>query len=442
MKLLSKLTLFVTGSKMLIVVIFVLLLPALVNRASFYYTNYYLGEQQKKVMAVIAKDGVDYYLQGDSSYGSYTLLKEEYISIGPASAIPYKDTIVTAPRVIEDDTISYRVLSHNFRYGSANYQLEIGKTTATIGQYNSLLQKFTLFALVGLIAISILIDLIYTHILLRPLDAIVRTKLIGRQFPFRETLTPVKTSTVDFRILDSSLIGLMEKIHEAFEKEREFTSNASHELMTPISILQNHAENMMMDESLTEEQQEKVAAIMKTLSRLRKIVHSLLYISRIENEQFAKTDTVNCRALVEEVMEELSHRLEPLSIVFSNKLEQGPTLYRVNHDLLFQLFYNLVNNAIRYNQPKGTITITGEHSNEGSYTIHINDTGTGIRQQDLPGIFNRFKRSAHTNSEGFGLGLSIVQSIVTFHGATVSVDSEFGIGTRFSVHFPEDIMSD
>ena len=81
----------------------------------------------------------------------------------------------------------------------------------------------------------------------------------------------------------------MEKIHEAFDKEREFTSNASHELMTPISILQTNVENMMMEDGISDEMQEKISAMMKTLNRLKKIVHSLLYISRIENDQFAKS---------------------------------------------------------------------------------------------------------------------------------------------------------
>ena len=88
MKLLTKLTLFITLSKLLIVVLFVLLLPSLVNYASFQYSNYYLNQQKKKVLAVISENGVDYYLQGDSAFASYTMLKEEYISLLPAEDTP------------------------------------------------------------------------------------------------------------------------------------------------------------------------------------------------------------------------------------------------------------------------------------------------------------------------------------------------------------------
>jgi signal transduction histidine kinase len=441
MKLLTKLTLFITLSKLLIVVLFVLLLPLLVKKISFQYTNYYLGQQKKKVLAVIEKNGIDYYLQGDSTYGSYTMLKEEYISLFPAGNQHVPDTIETSQRIVENDTLNYRVLSHKLTYGQQKYLLEIGKTTATIGQYNNLLQRFTLYVLIGLIGISILVDLLYTHVLLRPLGRIVRTKLLGKKFPFKESLYPVKTSTSDFKYLDSSLIGLMKKIHEAFDKEREFTSNASHELMTPISILQSNIENMMADEGLGKNQQEKISAMMKTLNRLKKIVHSLLYISRIENDQFAKNDTVKIHQLVSEVMDELSHRMEINTIRFTNNISAKVTLTHINHNLLFQMLYNLINNAIRYNKMNGSISITDHYTPGGPYTLFIKDTGIGIRQEELGTIFNRFKRAGKTDSEGYGLGLSIVKSIVLYHGFTINVNSEFGEGTIFSITISSDQIS-
>lgn len=435
MKLLTKLTLFITGSKMLIVVVFVLLLPLMVAQVSFQYSNYYLTKQQKKVEEVLAKNGIQYYLAGDSTYGSYTMLKDEYISLTPADGERIKDAIETARRVVENDTLNYLVLTHEVTNSGRKYLLEIGKTTSAISQYNNLLQQFTLYALAALIALSIIIDLVYTYWLLRPLGKIVRTKLVDRKFPFKESLQPVKTSTSDFKYLDNSLISLMEKIHEAFDKEREFTSNASHELMTPVSILQTNLENMMVEDA-SEEQQEKILAMMKTLKRLRKIVHSLLYISRIENDQFAKKEEVNIRQLISGIMEDLSSRLEIKSLLFSNLVDHNFKLKNVNKDLLFQLFYNLINNAIRYNKQDGAITIRDHYSPEGKRLISIEDSGIGIHEEDLSNIFNRFKKSGHEGGEGYGLGLSIVKSIVSYHGAEISVQSGYGQGTAFTIVFP------
>ena len=289
--------------------------------------------------------------------------------------------------------------------------------------------------------VSIIVDLVYTNVLLRPLAKIVRTKLLDRKFPFKESLSPIKTSTTDFKFLDSSLISLMEKIHEAFDKEREFTSNASHELMTPISILQTNVENLMMEDGISDEMQEKISAMMKTINRLKKIVHSLLYISRIENDQFAKIDTLNIHELIEGVMEELSFRLETKSIQFSNKVSPKVKLKHVNRDLLFQLLYNLINNAIRYNKENGSIHLSDHYTTGEPYILFIEDTGIGIKQEELETIFNRFKKSGNATGEGYGLGLSIVKSITLFHGFDIKVSSVYGKGTVFSIVIPTEMVT-
>jgi two-component system, OmpR family, sensor histidine kinase ArlS len=439
LKLLTKLTLFITLSKLLIVALFVLLLASLVNYASFQYSNYYLNQQKKKVLAVISENGVDYYLQGDSAFASYTMLKEEYISLLPAEDTHVKDTIETSQRIVGKDTLNYRILIHEISAENKNYILEIGKTTATISQYNKLLRRFTLYILVALILFSIIIDLVYTHILLRPLSRIIQTKLLNRKFPFKEQLPPIKTSTTDFKLLDDSLIGLMKKIHEAFDKEREFASNASHELMTPISILQTNVENMMMEQNITEEQQDKISSMMKTVNRLKKIVHSLLYISRIENDQFIKSDTVNIHQLSSEIMEELSMRLETKSLTFTNQLSPNILVKKVNHDLFFQLLYNLINNSIRYNKENGSILLLDHYVAGEPYVLEIRDTGIGIKQEDLGSIFNRFK-SGKDKSEGYGLGLSIVKSIIAFLGFEIKVTSVYGRWTIFSITIPAEMI--
>ena len=438
MKLLTKLTLFITLSKLLIVILFVLLLPSLIDYVGFEYSNYYLAQQKQKVLDVIKKNNIDYYLQGDSAYGSYTMLKEEYISLVPAAAPVSADSIETSIRIIEGDTLNYRVLIHHLNYGGENYILEIGKTTDTISEYNSLLQQFALYVLIALIILSILVDLIYTNVLLRPLAKIVRSKLLNRKFPFNEQLHPIHTSTTDFQILDRSLISLMETIHVAFYKEREFTSNASHELMTPISILQTNIENMMLDETSTDSQQEKLSAMMKTVNRLKKIVHALLYISRIENDQYGKDQEVTITALIEAIMQELASRVEAKELGFTNDIPAFVRLTGINHDLLFQLFYNLIHNAIRYNKEGGTIRISGAFSQNGSYIIKIQDSGIGIQSGDIDTIFDRFKKSSQAG-EGYGLGLSIVKSIVVFHGFAIHINSLPGQGTAVSITVPPGI---
>jgi len=441
LKLISKLTLFITLSKLAIVLLFVLTLPYLIDGIARNYTDYYLQQQRKKVLEVVARNGVETYLQGEESYGSYTMLKEEYISLEPVEKGFVLDTIYTDERIIEQDTLNYRVLTHSFLTENGTYLMEVGKTIETIDQYKRPLQRIATYVLLGLILITLIIDLFYTRYLLRPLDRIIRTKISNRKFPFNENSVPIKTTTTDFRFLDDSLINLMEQIHEAFEKEREFTANASHELMTPIGILQNKIENLMGEPDVSDFVQERLIGMQKTLNRLKLIVHSLLLISRIENEQFSKKDTVPASELFADVMDEISHRLSERDISLKMDISKLITLDNINRDLLFQMIYNLVNNAIRYNKQSGFIHISDRIISDGSYEVDLIDSGIGIPEEDIGTIFNRFKKANQSeDSAGYGLGLSIVKSIADYHKITISIHSEISKGTTFTISFPADLI--
>lgn len=422
MKLVTKLTLFTLLSKLAIACLFVLILPALVERISSRYTNYQLKQQEKKVLKNIAEKGIDHYMQGEASYGSYTMLLEEYISLEPAANTVTIDTIQTTERIIESDTLTYRVLSKVFQYNGRSYLLEIGKTTSTISQYHRPLQRLAIFALITLIVLTLLADLLYMRYLMRPLRSIIETKLLKQQFPFNEATAPIETSTADFQYLDRSLMSLMGQVHQAFEKEREFTSNASHELLTPISILQSKIDNLIIDTGTNEKTQEKLIGMVTTLNRLKRIVNSLLLISRIENDQYVRHETVQLETLIADVVTELEHRMEEKQITFHLNLQKPTSITNVNRDLLFQLFYNLINNAIRYNVQGGRIIVTESLDATGEYILSIADTGGGIEESQLPFIFNRF-RKGRKSGDGIGLGLSIVQSIAKFHEIDVSIHS-------------------
>lgn len=441
MKLISKLTLFITLSKLAIVLLFVLTLPYLIGGIARTYTDTYLQQQKQKVLQVVAENGVNTYLRGEDSYGSYTMLKEEYISLEPVDKETSIDTIYTDERIIEQDTLSYRVLTYAFSAGDKRYLMEVGKTIATIDQYNRPLQKIATYVLLTLILLTLLIDLSYTRFLLRPLGKIIRTKISNRKFPFNENSEPVQTTTTDFSYLDRSLINLMQQIHEAFEKEREFTANASHELMTPIGILQNKIENLMGEPDLGEMVQERLIGMQRTLNRLKRIVHSLLLISRIENDQFSKNGTAGMNELFNDILEEISHRLLEKEISLQLEIPEEIRLRKINRDLIFQMLYNLTNNAIRYNKHHGSIRITGQLNADGSYVLSIADTGIGIPREDIATIFNRFKKSNQAEeSGGYGLGLSIVKSIADYHQITLDIHSRANEGTSFVINFPPALI--
>lgn len=435
MKLKTKLTLFNTISKLVIVTLFVLLLPALIRNINQNFTDSKLQKQKNKVLKIISASGIKNYL-----YAAYSPLKEEFYSLDEDSLDEYLDTIKNEKRKIEGDTIEYRILSYNFIVAKKNYLLEIGKSVDTIEETTTPLQNIAFEVLVGMILLTILADQVYSNYVLRPLDLIIKTKLIAHKFPNFGSYHKVKTSTSDFEYLDISIHKMIETIESAFQKEREFISNASHELMTPISILQSKIENMFERDDIVDELKTRLLEMQKILNRLKSITKTLLLISQIENEQFLKEDKISLSVLLGEVYDEISIRLQDKNISYEAYIPEEWHLVNVNKFLLFNLFFNLINNAIKYNHENGEIKVVATRENN-VFMIGIIDTGIGISAQELPYIFNRFKKFRQSlQQDSFGLGLPIVKSIAAFHQIKIEVISEKGKGSTFKLILPNFLI--
>ncbi|MDB5032514.1 HAMP domain-containing sensor histidine kinase [Mucilaginibacter sp.] len=437
MKLKTKLTLFNALSKLVIVVLFVLLVPVLIKWISHNYVDNNLIKQKNKFLQIVKIQGIKNYIPDGEKYGSYYLpVKEEYLTIEEAAPQYFLDTIKNEKRLVERDTIEYRILSHTFKINSQNYLLEIGKSVSTLDETSTPLQNIALAVLVGMILLTILADLFYTNRVLKPLGLIIKTKLIGHKFPNFGSYQEVKTSTSDFQYLDISIHQMIETIEATFQKEREFISNASHELMTPISILQSKIENMFERDDIADDTKLRLLEMQKILNRLKSITKTLLLISQIENEQFLKEDKISLQELLQEVYDEISIRLPEKNLTFDIVIPQDTILVNVNKFLIFNLFFNLVNNAIKYNREDGEIIIAAENENN-TLVVNITDTGIGISPEDMPFIFNRFKKFRQSmQHDSFGLGLPIVKSIAAFHQIVIGVDSVQGVGSNFKLTFP------
>jgi signal transduction histidine kinase len=426
---------------MVIVILFVLLLPVLIKKISRNYVDNNLKKQRSKFLQIVKTQGIKNYIPDGEKYGSYYLpLKEEYLTIEEADPGYYLDTIKNEKRLVERDTIEYRILSHTFKINQQNYLLEIGKGVATLDETSAPLQNIAFAVLVGMILLTIMADVFYTNRILRPLGLIIKTKLIGHKFPNFGSYKEVKTSTSDFQYLDISIHKMIEAIEAAFQKEREFISNASHELMTPISILQSKIENMFEQEDIVDDLKVRLLEMQKILNRLKSITKTLLLISQIENEQFLKADKISIRELLQEVYDEISVRLPEKNLTFDIVIPQDSLLINVNKFLMFNLFFNLVNNAIKYNKENGEIIIAAENENN-ILVVNITDTGIGIGPEEMPFIFNRFKKFRQSmQQDSFGLGLPIVKSIATFHHMVIEVNSVKGVGSNFKLTFPADAV--
>lgn len=435
MKLLSKLALFNALSKVAIVLVFISLMPLLIEKVALLNTDRQLNEKKEQVLAIIEANGISSFVdESESGYGSYNLLKEEFISL--ELIVPEEEFtgIENSQRLVEDEVVNYRVLSYTFEQNGGHYLLEVGRSLSTIQEIEATLRRFALYLLLFIISLTVLTDIAFTKYLLKPLNRIIE-KLRSTPDPSSFRFDKIKTNTTDFQYLDESIHEMMERVEAAFLKEREFIANVSHELLTPVSILQSKLENMLSSEQLSEGNELKLVEAQKTLARLKNIIRALLLISKIENEQYLRKDTLSLSALLDEVVEEIEDRLLAKDIHLTKDFQDDHHMEACNKTLLFTMVFNLVNNAVKYNQPGGTIHIKGYKGTAG-YVIEINDSGTGMAPESIPFIFNRFKRLHKTDQESFGLGLPIVKTIADFHKIILNVFSVPGQGSSFHLHIP------
>jgi signal transduction histidine kinase len=437
MKLQAKLALFNAVSKVLIIVAFVIVMPMVINHVAVLNTDQQLTQKKEQVLEMIAEMGIAEFILTDSTetgYGSYNLLKEEFISIELMGSVETGSGIENSLRLVEEDVVNYRVLSHTFEQDGNRYLLEIGRSMATISQIETTLRKFAFYILIAIVLLTILTDVAFTKFLLKPLTVIIDKKLKQVQDPASFHFEKIQTTTTDFKYLDDSIHDMMARLEAVFLKEREFIANVSHELLTPVSILQSKLENMLSSENMSEENIIRLIESQKTLNRLKNIIRTLLLISKIENEQYLKEETVTVESLINEVVEEIEDRLLVKNITLEKSLEENYVIAHCNKSLLYTMLFNLVNNAIKYNKEAGKIVIRGYQS-PGGYVLEVNDTGIGIAPDSIPYIFNRFKRFTKSDNDSFGLGLPIVKTIASFHQIMIDVFSTPDEGSSFRLTF-------
>ena len=437
MKLSTKFSVFNALSRVAILLVLVGGLPLAMSRLARLSTDQRLGQKKEKVLKLIRRTGISAFITGEqSSYGSYNLLKEEFISLEAIPPGPSISGIEDAKRAVEDEIVEYRVLSYSFAQNGQNYLLEIGRSTGSIGETERNFRYYAFYILLVAVVLTTLADIAFFRYLLEPFNTIIRLRLKSTHNPAAFNFAPIATSTDDFRYLDESLRELMATIQASFTKERKFIADASHELLTPLAALQYRFDNMLTDESLSDENLLRVVESQRTVHRLRTIIKSLLLLSKIENDQFPRTETVALAPLVAEVCEEVQDRLAVLDLRFDQQVKPDFTVLHGNRGLLFTLVYNLVGNAIKYNREGGRVDVLGRPGPAGSYVLEVRDTGVGIAREQLPRLCQRFDKGETTDPDSYGLGLSIARSIADLHGIGLEVTSIEGLGSSFLLTFP------
>ena len=433
----SKLALFNLLSKLVFTSLFLILLPSIIERINLRQVDNDLIRKREKTINLIEKIGIEPFINSDTSvaFGSYNILKEEFISLERADVEGELNQIEVSNRIIEDEEITYRVLNYTLIVDGQKYLLEIGKSLASIQNAKKNISRIILAFLVFIILATLVTDLQYTRIILNPLEKITN-KLKEISSPSKFDRTPVKTNTSDFVGLDNALRDLMIQIDEAFRKEKEITVNISHELMTPISVIRSKLENILLKSDNDPETANKIEESLKTLHRLQSLVNSLLLIARIESRQYLRDDTFSIRNLLEEIIDELKPFTDDKKVTMTTEFIRDYMFKEGNRSLLFSMFYNVINNAVKNTDQGGKIAVSGNVV-RNRYKVIVTDTGKGMDETQMSTLFSRFKTRNVQDEDGTGIGLAIAKSIADFHTIEVSVYSEVEKGTTFSFIFPE-----
>jgi signal transduction histidine kinase len=432
----SKLALFNLLSKLVVTSLFLIFLPSIIERINLRQVDNDLIRKREKTINLIEKIGIEPFITSDTSdaFGSYNILKEEFISLERSYVAGELNQIDVSNRFIEDEEITYRVLNYTLIVDGQKYLLEIGKSLASIQNAKKNINRIILAFLVFIILVTLVTDLQYTRIILNPLEKITN-KLKEISSPSKFDRTPIKTNTTDFVGLDNALRDLMIQIDESFRKEKEITVNISHELMTPISVLRSKLENILLKSDIDPETANKIEESLKTLHRLQSLVNSLLLIARIESHQYLRDDTFSIRSLLGEIIDELKPVATDKEVNLTSDFVPDFIVKKVNRSLVFSMFYNVLNNAVKNTGPGGKIFVSSNVI-RSRFQVIITDTGKGMDETQMRILFSRFKTRNVNDGDGTGIGLAIAKSIADFHKIEVSVSSEIEKGTTFSFTFP------
>lgn len=302
------------------------------------------------------------------------------------------------------------------------------------GRYGRLaLIAFTIYAVTPLVNLDNILFFSYTaH----------RLRVLAQPFPIFAVLLLFRV--VYLKLVDK--VALQRRLAETtrlYEQEREtsklkdeFVDVVSHELRTPLTSISLYA-GLLEKQGLTPKGRKMLTVVRRETKRLGALISDILDLSKLEKGAMRlKRKRVALRTLVEEAA--LTSLADARGVTLVNKIPAVLTV-DVDPDRFAQVVVNLYSNAVKFTPESGTVTFAAAHTKDG-FSFSVSDTGIGIPAEEQGRLFDRFFQAGNhlTRSEGgTGLGLAIVKSIVELHGGSITVESEEGQGTTFTVHIPE-----
>jgi len=239
-------------------------------------------------------------------------------------------------------------------------------------------------------------------------------------------------------LLARTINGMIARLEHAFNSMRQFTADASHELLTPLTAMRTEVEVSQRVERSPEQYRRVLGSVLEEVERMTKLADGLLLPSREDAKPMGpEFERLRLDLLVQEVAGHMRALAEESGIAMTVD-DILPSTVLGGADALRQVFFNLLDNAVKYTPPGGSLTIRGR-SGEGEVVIDVRGTGIGIPLDSVSRVFDRFYRVDKSRSRelgGTGLGLSITKALVERHQGHIEVESIVGRGSTFRVYRP------
>lgn len=262
---------------------------------------------------------------------------------------------------------------------------------------------------------------------------IARSKALSSRIGFKEGRDEISQ-------LGNTIDEMLEKLEQSFEKERQFTSNASHELRTPVSVILMESEYALEHIETLQEAQESMKVINRQANRMSEMINQLLFFARDDNRTLSVNfQDVEINYLLTEIVEDnwVIANNSKVSIEFNSNLPDKFTC-SIDRILFSRAVQNIIQNAIVYGKQGGNILVNID-INEEYLIVKVKDNGIGISKDDIGKIWDRFyrvdKARSSENSGSTGLGLSMVNAIMKIHNGYAKVESEENLGSTFTLYF-------
>ncbi|MDH4127615.1 MAG: HAMP domain-containing histidine kinase [Spirochaetota bacterium] len=241
----------------------------------------------------------------------------------------------------------------------------------------------------------------------------------------------------EIKSLTQSFNEMLDRLQKAFKVEKQIISDASHEFKTPISVIRMQCEIMLQKERSVSEYIEALNIIKSSADNMKRLTSSLLSLAKLDSGflTYPSFKSILLNNILDKTVQLLSNYANERNINI-NLNSKSNVKIDCSQDRLTEAFVNIIENAILYNKNGGSVNISTSET-KNNVSIHVEDTGIGIKEDSLTRIFDRFYRDSDTiNIEGTGLGLSIASAIIESHNGSINVKSELGKGTTFTVNLP------